>query len=481
MGTQGTILAAFGGVLVVILQGCTGSPTVTEQLARKDVQAVESTYRPTTASKGLAAAPTQAGPRPALPTLSETSSLADLMLYAMLNNPGVEAAFYDWKAAVENITVARSLPDPMLTFSAELARGVESLSPALMTDPAGSWPGPGKLALRADAAYQEASKKRAVFEKELLKTAVDLKRAYFQLWVLQEQIRRLQAALAVVDEMEVLAREQLAVGNVTQQDALRAQMERDQLRVQLLNLEDSRDPALVRLRSSLGLSHEQAVPSFTVHLEPGKVDFTQRSLIEVAFERNPRLKEMHREVLQAVALYQLARKSKVPDFSFGLGADLMASPIPVMPTAGLTLPVWRDKIAAEIAAGSAAARSAEARLSAEQLDLAVYFAETAFAWREADRNAGLYSEKLIPKAESALESARAGYTGAVSGFLDLLGAERTLLQYQVEYATAAGQREIVSAEMSLLILGYWPEGVRRILPEEPAKQDRQSGGEVDTP
>jgi len=290
-----------------------------------------------------------------------------------------------------------------------------------------------------------------------------------------------QVSLVVVDEMEVLAREQLAVGNVTQQDVLRAQMERDQLRVQLLNLEDSRDPVLARLHSSLGLPHEQPVPSFTMRLEPSKPDFTQHSLMEVAFERNPRLKEMRSEVLQAVSLYQLARKSKVPDFSFGLGTDLMASPIPLMPTAGLTLPIWRDKIAAEISAGSAAVRSAEARLSAEQLDLAVYFAETAFAWREADRNAGLYRDKLIPKAESALESARAGYTGAVSGFLDLLGAERTLLQYQTEYATAAGQREIVSAEMSLLILGYWPEGVRRILPEEPAKQGRPSGGEVNTP
>lgn len=473
-------MAALVAVAVGVLQGCTGSPTATEQLARKDVEAVESAYRPTTVSGDSTVALTQTRPRPVLPNLSQTSGLADLMSYAMLNNPRVEIAFYDWKAAVETITVARSLPDPMLTLGAELARSVESLSPALMTDPADSWPGPGKLALRADAAYQEALKKRAVFEKELLRTAADVKRAYFQLWVLQEQIRRVQAALGVVDEMEVLARQQLAVGKVTQQDVLRAQMERDRLKVQLLNLEDSRAPVEERLRSSLGLTPENALPAFRVHLEPGKPDFAQSSLMEVAFERNPRLKEMRSEVLQAVALYQLARKSKVPDFAFGLGADLMASPVAVMPAAGLTLPVWRDKIAAEIAAGSAAVRSAEARLSAEQLDLAVYFAETAFARREADRNATLYRDRLIPKAKSALESARAGYTGAVSGFLDLLDAERTLLQYQIEYATAAGQREIALTEMSLLVLGFWPEGLRQVLPAEPTAPPHVSNERRDT-
>ena len=94
------------------------------------------------------------------------------------------------------------------------------------------------------------------------------------------------------------------------------------------------------------------------------------------------------------------------------------------------------------------------------------FAETAFAWREADRNVHLYNDNLLPKAKALLESALAGYTGGVSGFLDLLEAERTLLDYHVNQAMAVGQRELVLAEMSLIILGRWPEGVRTILPPE---------------
>ena len=44
----------------------------------------------------------------------------------------------------------------------------------------------------------------------------------------------------------------------------------------------------------------------------------------------------------------------------------------------LSLPIWRDKIAAQIAEAQANKRSAEARLSDEQIALAVDFAERSY-------------------------------------------------------------------------------------------------------
>jgi len=55
-----------------------------------------------------------------------------------------------------------------------------------------------------------------------------------------------------------------------------------------------------------------------------------------------------------------------------------------------------------------------------------------------------------------------------SGFIDLLDTERTLLEYHMNRAEAAGQRELVLAEMSLVILGRWPENVQPLLPETPS-------------
>lgn len=445
-------LLSIGAVL--LFSGCTGTPTRHEQAARQDLQETTRRYRPQEA-------------KPPLPKLTETSGLPELLEFALLNNPRAEAAFHDWAAAVEDITTSRSLPDPMLTFSADISRGVPNLSATLMSDPMSSWPGPGKLPLKAEAAYGDALKKRAVFENELLATALEVKRAYYQTWVLEEQIRWTRNILALLDEIESLARQRLVVGKATEQDVLRAQMERDELRTRLANLEDSRGPLAARMRSALGLGPQEKQPPFALRLEDTPADFNEQSLLETAFARNPRLKEMRSEVLQAVALFQLAQKNTVPDYSWGVGVSGGMGPVAVTPSFGITLPIWRDKIAAEVARGRAGADAAKARLSAEELDLAVRFAETAYLWREADRADTLHGHLLLPKAKQALEAARAGYVAGTSSFGDLLEAERTYLQHHVEHAEAAGQREMVLAEMSLVILGRWPEGVKAVLPQEP--------------
>jgi outer membrane protein, heavy metal efflux system len=461
-------LLSIGGLAVaaaLMIGGCSGTPTRHEEGARQDFAAARAVYRPDDA-------------RPPLPELKADSPLADLMLYALLNNPRAESMYYDWAAAVEGITTARSLPDPMLTFSADISRSASALSASIMTDPGMNWPGPGKLPLRADAAYGDALKRKALFEDELLATALAVKRAWYQTAVLEEEIRWTREMLTVVDDMEATARQRLSVGKVTEQDVLRAQMERDRLRSQVASLEDSRRPLDARMRSALGVSPATVLPQFAPHLDATPPDFTEQSLLETAFSRNPRLKAMQSEVVQAMALYQLARKNTVPDYSFGVGVTALMNPVPVSPSFGVTLPIWRDKIAAEIAGGRSGLDAARARLSAGQLDLAVRFAETAYAWREADRSVALHGAQLLPKARAALESAQAGYVTGVTSFSDLLDAERELLQHHMLHVEAAGQREMALAEMSLVILGRWPEGLTPIVPETESSSDMsaQEGG-----
>jgi PBP1b-binding outer membrane lipoprotein LpoB len=128
-------LAAGGAVLAMLFAGCAGVPTAGEKRARQDRQSVERVYRP-------------GGKRPEMPALGTNSPLHDFLLFAMLNQPQVEAAYYDWAASVQRITVERSLPDPRLTFSADIADMVMSLMPGLMMD----FPGPGKLKWAANVA-----------------------------------------------------------------------------------------------------------------------------------------------------------------------------------------------------------------------------------------------------------------------------------------------------------------------------------------
>ncbi len=82
----------------------------------------------------------------------------------------------------------------------------------------------------------------------------------------------------------------------------------------------------------------------------------------------------------------------------------------------MTLPIWRDKIAAEIAQAKANELAAKSRLKAAQIDLAVNFAEKSFAYRETGRNLALIENELIPKARQSLETVRAGYRAGTMDF-----------------------------------------------------------------
>ena len=426
----------------LLLAGCKGIPTRNEQAAREELKTVRAGYRPE-------------GHKPELPVLTQESTLSNFLEYAMLNQPGVEAAYYDWAASVERITQARSFPDPQFAFQMDIQNAVTSIMPGLM----GNIPWPDKLRVGAEIASAQSQARYFTFQSTVLQTAFDVKRTYYQLYFLAEKIRVNQETLQLLGDLEKLARAQNDVGKVTLQDVLRAQIEQDRLRSEIANLEDSRSPLVAQFKAALGMKADEPAPPVPQHFEPTSLDLTSDKLLETAIAQNQRLKAIEAEIRAAEASILLARKGRLPDFSLGFMADVKANPtlyrLPGNPGT-LSLPIWRDKIAAQIAEAQANKRSAEARLSAEQIALAVSFAEKVYLYREASRNLVLLREQLLPKETQSLEVARIGYLSGQIDFFNLTDAERALLGFKLDQVEAGAQREMVLSELSLIIAGMSP-------------------------
>jgi len=432
--TSGALLLA-----LLALAGCKGLTTHGERETRQQAGAVQAAYRPNER-------------RPVLPDLTTNSALGDFLTYAMLNQPQVEAAYYDWAASVENITVARSLPDLQFTFQLYIQDIITSVMPGLMAQ----IPWTGKLRLQADAATAESRAKYFAFEGAVLQTAYDVKQGYYQLWFLDKKIAVDREMLQLLSELEQIARAQNETGQATLQDVYRAQIESDRLKTEIVNLEDSRDPLLAQFKAALGLTRDQPDPPRPTRLETTTLDLSPEQILDTAFARNPQLKAMEAEVRQAQASLDLARKTKLPDVTIGSSVDVKANPWLYWPQATVTLPVWRDKLAAEIAAAQAGQRAAQARLTAGQVKLTVDFAEKSYTYREINRNLDLLREQLIPKAQRSLEIARAAYLAGKTDFFNLLDAERSLLEFRLSEIDARTQRELTLSELSLLIAGVPP-------------------------
>jgi cobalt-zinc-cadmium efflux system outer membrane protein len=423
---------------VTILMGCTGFPTEGEMQAEGDLATVGGHFQ-----QGMA-----------LPVPRADSGLDDFLRHAILNQPQVVAAYYDWAASVRKITVERSLPDPSLTLSADITRTVESLMPGLMMD----LPGPGKLQAAAGVATAESQAKYYVFEGKVLEVAFVLKKAYYELHFLDGKIRVNQETLRLANDTETLAQTQNEAGKVTLQDVLRAQMEQDRLVSEIENLEDTRVPMIAQFKAALGLKRSDPAPPVPLRFQSTPLNLASEDLISSALARNPRLRAMEAEVQGADAALRLAYRAGVPDFSLGIEADVKSTPTMMTPTLSVTLPIWRDKIAAQIAAAQEAKAASEARVSAEEIGLAVEFSEKSFTVREAGRSLTLLQDRLLPKARQSLEVAQISYASGKVDFLNLLEAQRTLRELQLAEVEARLQRELALAELSLVVLGKPPAG-----------------------
>lgn len=419
--------------------GCRGVPAAGEKQARHDLAAVASQYRP----------PNHPVP---LPELTPDSSLSNYVTYALLNSPAVETAFDDWSASVESITVTRSLPDPQLTFQAYIKDVITSLMPGL----AWNFPGPGKLAARARVATAGSQGKYFAFESAVLQAAFNLKRAYYQLGLLDEQLQLKRETCGLLENQERVLRARNAAGAAGLPELLRVQGELDRVRNEVANLEDSRHSLLENFKAALGLTPAQPAPPAPGHFEAGNEKFDADKLFAAAFARNPQLAEMAADVRAAEAGIAVAYKERVPDFSAALMADVKSSPVMFWPQAGMSLPIWRDKLAAEVAQAEAGELAAKSRLKAAQIDLAINFAAKVFTCRQTARDLALIDGNLIPQANQSLAIIQAGYRAGATDFSTLTGAERLLLDLKLQAAETRTDHEIALADLTLMVAGVPP-------------------------
>jgi cobalt-zinc-cadmium efflux system outer membrane protein len=424
---------------VLALTGCRGIPVPGEKAARRDLGVVTKQFH--SGSRAVA-----------LPKLTTDSSLSNFVAFALLNSPAVETAFENWSSSVEDITVQRSLPDPQITFQSDIADIVETVMPGFLQE----FPGPGKLKARARVAGAESQAKYFVFESAVLQTAFNLKTAYYKLGLLDEQLRLKRETLSLLENQESVLHAQSAAGAASLPELLRVQSELDRVRNEIANLEDSRHPLHENFKAALGLTPEQANPPVPTRFEVTDENFDADELEQYAFAHNPQLAAMEADVRATEAGIALAYKSRVPDFSLGLMADVKASPTLFRPLAGMTLPIWRDKTAAEIAQAKANDLAAKSRLKSAQIDLAVNFAEKSFTYRETSRNLALIENQLLPQAQQSLEIIQAGYRASTMDFSSMTDAELTLVDMKLQAAEERTAREIALADLSLMVAGVPP-------------------------
>jgi outer membrane protein, heavy metal efflux system len=391
-----------------------------------------------------------AGPDTLPITLDETSTLADYLAYAALNSPALQASFHRWRAAVERIPQANSLPDPMLGYGYFLEdftarRGMEQHVFELSQ----TFPWFGKLRLRGDVAAQAADAAAHEYEATRLNLFLGIRQAYYELYQLQRQAEVADENLALAKQIESVARARYRAGEAPHADLIRAQVELGRMEDSVREIAAMRRPAAARLNAALNRAPDAPV-AWPAQITEERLGDDAADLLAALRERNPRLRAMQAEVELERIETDLARLDGYPDVTLG-GMYALRGDDPLQARIAINLPLWRERYAAAAREANLRRLAAAYSQQDESNRLGFELQEALFAHDDAQRRLELYRSTLIPKARESLQASLTAFQAGASTYLDLLDSQRTLLEFELSESRARADRASALARLDALV------------------------------
>ena len=387
--------------------------------------------------------------------------LSGYLAQAAIHNPELEAAFYRWKAALERIPQVRALPDPRFTFAyyirnVETRVGPQEARLALFQ----TFPWFGILGLREDMAAQEAKAAKAQYDALKFKVFYDVKNAFYEYAYLAQAIQISREDLELLRYFESVVRARYSAGAVPYADVVKTQVQLGRIEDRLRTLQDLRKPLMAKLAASMN------VPPDTEFPWPPAVPImilcpTEEELFKALPEYSPQIKRLEYLEARDKAGIELARKNFYPEVTFGIEDIFTGSALmPNTPDSGkdaviasvtINIPFWWEKRKAAVREGHAKLASTSKGTEALKRSLISDMELALYKYRDAQRKIDLYLNTLIPKAEEALGVTLEAFQAGTRSSLDLIDAEKTLLEFQLSYIRALADQAQRVAELEWIL------------------------------
>ena len=179
-------------------------------------------------------------------------------------------------------------------------------------------------------------------------------------------------------------------------------------------------------------------------------------------DSNPELAALESEIAKDKVEIDLAKKNYYPDITLGVDfidtADSISPNPPkdsgqdaVIAMLSLNIPMWKDKLDAAVRQAKylyyAAVQSKTEKLNtlSSQLKLALY------QFRDGERKIDLYHNTLLPKAVESVKANETAFQAGSNTFLDLIDAQRILLEFELSYERALSNKAQRLAEIEMLV------------------------------
>jgi outer membrane protein TolC len=373
------------------------------------------------------------------PPETKKISLEDLLKAAEEKNPAIKSARQAAEASKAAIPAAGALPDPAVQFQTmgnlfppTLMRGDPSSARTYGVEQ--EIPFPGKLGLKENIASAGAEVKQWNYKRVDLKVMSELKQAFFDLYLVHKSTQILLKEQEFLKNFENIAEARYKVGQTTQQDILKAQLEESQILAGLLSQGEKKRIVEAKINSLLYRPSDTPVGT-PAKFNETKLPYSLEELTRLALGASPQLKASESEQCRTQYGVELAQKDYYPDFNLGLTYfEREGNPGMWAPMVSVNLPIyfWRKQRPLLEAArlNSASARnSRDDTLSTIRYQIKEAYTTAATS----EKLANLYRKAIIPQSNLALNSAVANYEVGKIDYLELIDSSISLFNYQLKY------------------------------------------------
>lgn len=394
------------------------------------------------------------------PLFAQNNSPATITLDALIqetlqNNPELRAFEATVEAAHARIPQMSSLDDPRFDLEIEEAPRAAPFNTSqwrmLNFGLTQMLPFPGKLARAKKLAEIDAEHAHHDYAEKALEVIAEVKAAYFELYMIQRGLEVNRENINLMTQFVNIAKVRYAVGQVMNQDVLKANVELARLANAQLTLQQQEETAQAMLnvlrnrppQSPLGQTILPARKPLRLDLE---------TLQRTAVAHRPMFHHDSLGITQSRIANSLARRAYWPDFDLSL--KYVTSPLDgfrgFTAMAGVSLPfsLWSiKKQRGRVEETAAKTRMQEAMLSNTKNMILFAVKEGLTKVQNAQRMLELYRATILPQAEQSLQVTLANYQTRQTDFLMLLDSYRMLQMSKMEYYEAEAKYEMSLAEL----------------------------------
>ncbi|MEI7481447.1 MAG: TolC family protein [Elusimicrobiota bacterium] len=367
-----------------------------------------------------------------------TLSLAQVIAEVREKNPELKAAKAVSAVYKARIKQAYILKDPVIEFERMYTpsgknffndAGERNIAISQEID------NPYKLLLRKNIAKDEHVFYSALYEAKERELTAKAKSLFYEYYMASKAEQIYNETVDILRGFSKIAETKYSVGSASQSDAIKAHVELSRTLNMLVTVTQEKETAKAMLNALMDRDTLSVLPE-PQELEPSHPGDDYGKLKAGALISNPGLKAYSLKVSQAERRLTLSKAEYLPDFMLlyrkrKMPGQEISNTYDV--ALGLTVPLWFSKQKAMVKEAGVEKEMAQAEYKAAQNELASSLREADIKARSSLRLVELYRGSVIPQAEEALKIAQSGYQAEKADFMDLLDAQRTLLDLRMDY------------------------------------------------